>query len=163
PSRRPPTSSAPAATRPRRGARSRRSRTSSSTWATRAARQPSTRRSHSSRPARRARSASPRTRRAPAASPPPARRAAARAAAERALALGGRLGLEEPARALGYRGSARCLLGDAGGLDDVRRALEICVERARGRDAAVQFNNLALALWAFDGPATALEVGRQGI
>ncbi len=44
------------------------------------------------------------------------------AAAERALALAAALGLPEPARALGSRGSARAFLGERLGLEDMRRA-----------------------------------------
>src|SRR5919204_4435718 len=57
------------------------------------------------------------------------------AAAERALALAAELGLPEPAGALGYRGTARCNLGEREGLEDMRRALELAVEQGQGRAA----------------------------
>src|SRR5437764_11787283 len=41
--------------------------------------------------------------------------------ADRALALAAQFGLPEPARALGFRGMARVNLGDAGGLEDMRK------------------------------------------
>lgn len=83
--------------------------------------------------------------------------------AERALALAAELGLEEPARALGFRGAARCDLGDAAGLDEMRRALALATERGRGRDAAVLHNNLAEALLPIQGPKVALDAYRAGI
>jgi len=83
--------------------------------------------------------------------------------ADRAMALASRLGLEEPAKALGYRGMARCDLGDVDGLDDVRRALALTLERGEGREAAVLYNNLSRHLWVIDGPASALANYREGI
>jgi class 3 adenylate cyclase/tetratricopeptide (TPR) repeat protein len=83
--------------------------------------------------------------------------------AKRAMALASLLGLEEPARALGYLGLARCDLGDAGGLDDVRRALVLSIERGKGREAAVLYNNLARLLWVIEGPAAALGAYDEGI
>jgi class 3 adenylate cyclase/tetratricopeptide (TPR) repeat protein len=83
--------------------------------------------------------------------------------AERALALAAELGLEEPARALGFRGAAHCDLGDAAGLEEMRRALALATERGRGRDAAVLHNNLAEALLPIQGPSVALEAYRAGI
>jgi class 3 adenylate cyclase/tetratricopeptide (TPR) repeat protein len=83
--------------------------------------------------------------------------------AARSLALAAELGLEEPARALGFRGGARVSLGDAGGLSDMRRALELSIEGGRGRDAAGLHNNLAIALWEIEGPASALDACRVGI
>ena len=83
--------------------------------------------------------------------------------AERALSLAAELGLAEPARALGFLGGARCRLGNAGGVEDLGRALELAEERGLGRDAAVLHNNMAEALWPIEGPARALEVLRAGI
>jgi class 3 adenylate cyclase/tetratricopeptide (TPR) repeat protein len=86
------------------------------------------------------------------------------AAAERALALAAELGAPQPARALGYRGTARCALGEQGGLDDMRRALELALEQGRGRDAGVLHNNLAFAVWQYEraaGGARALPRGHR--
>jgi class 3 adenylate cyclase/tetratricopeptide (TPR) repeat protein len=83
--------------------------------------------------------------------------------ADRALALAEDLPCEIPARALGFRGFARASLGDAHGVQDIRAALNLAVERAEGRDAAVQYNNLAVALWPIEGPATVLATLREGI
>ena len=84
-------------------------------------------------------------------------------AAERALALAAELRLPEPARALGYRGAARSSLGDIQGLEDERRALELAFEQGQGRAAAVLHNNLALAVWQYEGPQAALAACREGI
>jgi class 3 adenylate cyclase/tetratricopeptide (TPR) repeat protein len=85
------------------------------------------------------------------------------AAAERAATLAETLGLPEPARALGYRGLARALLGDADGLAEMERALALLVERGAGRDAAVLQNNLAYARYPLEGPARSLAAFEQGI
>ena len=79
------------------------------------------------------------------------------------MALALSLGLEEPAKALGYRGLSRYNLGDADGLDDLRRALALTIERGQGREAAILYNNLAYSTWVIDGPAAALGVYREGI
>jgi class 3 adenylate cyclase len=84
-------------------------------------------------------------------------------AAERALALADKLGLAEPARALGHRGGARSYPGDRQGLEDMRRALELAVEQGAGRDAAILYNNLSIGVWPYEGPQAALELCREGI
>ncbi len=83
--------------------------------------------------------------------------------AEQALALAEQLGLPKPARALGYRGMARCSLGDLGGLDDYREAIPLATRAGQGREVAVQHNNYAIALWPLEGPRASLEVQRAGI
>jgi tetratricopeptide (TPR) repeat protein len=82
---------------------------------------------------------------------------------DRAIALAASLGLVVPARALGFRGYARCSLGDADGLRDMRAALALATERGEGRDAAVLYNNLAVAVWPIEGPTGVLGVVREGI
>jgi class 3 adenylate cyclase/tetratricopeptide (TPR) repeat protein len=84
-------------------------------------------------------------------------------AAEQALRLASGLGLAVPARALGYRGHARALLGEREGLDDMQRALALAVEQGDGRGAAILHNNLAFDAWPYDGPQAALERCREGI
>ena len=84
-------------------------------------------------------------------------------AADQALQFAAELRLPEPTRALGFRGLARAFLGERQGLDDMRRALALSIERGRGRDAAVLYNNLAEALWAHDGPQAALAACREGL
>jgi tetratricopeptide (TPR) repeat protein len=83
--------------------------------------------------------------------------------ADQALALAEELGLARPARALGYRGLARTDLGDAGGLQDFREAIELATEAGQGREVALLHNNLGVNLWGFEGPMTSLEVLRDGI
>jgi len=83
--------------------------------------------------------------------------------ADRAVALATDLGRDIPARVLGFRGYARCSLGDAAGLMDMRAALALAIERGEGRDAAVLYNNLAVAMWAIEGPPGVLAVLEEGI
>ena len=84
------------------------------------------------------------------------------AAGERALALAAELGLPEPARALGSRGSARAHLGERQGLDDLRRALS-ARDRARPgsrrRDPAQQPRARQLAVRGAAGRARGLPGG----
>ena len=82
--------------------------------------------------------------------------------AEQALALAAELSLPAPARALGYRGLARCELGQREGLADMRDALRIAIETGDGREAGSLYNNLGRSLWVFDGPVAAVETYRQG-
>jgi class 3 adenylate cyclase/tetratricopeptide (TPR) repeat protein len=85
------------------------------------------------------------------------------ALADRALVLATELGLPEPLRALGFRGSARALLlGDPGGFDDMWRALEAARAQGLGREAAVLYNNLAEGLCFAEGPRGTLRVAREG-
>ncbi len=85
------------------------------------------------------------------------------AAAERAIQLASGLGLPEPARAVGVRGTARAFLGDEQGLIDMRRALALAVEQGLGLEAATLHNNLALVVWQYEGPAAALARCEEGI
>ena len=77
------------------------------------------------------------------------------ATADRARTLSELLGLPEPARALGYRGFSRVLLGDADGLAEMEQASAL-LEPAAGRDTASLQNNLALARYPLEGPARAI-------
>ena len=45
----------------------------------------------------------------------------------------------------------------------MREAIAIATEAGQGREVAILHNNLADALWAFEGPGAALEVMRAGI
>lgn len=83
--------------------------------------------------------------------------------AERAMEVAHELGLPDPADALGYRGMARTSLGDAGGVGDFREAIAHATEAGQGREVAVLHNNLAVAIWSFEGPTASLEVLRDGI
>ena len=84
-------------------------------------------------------------------------------AADQALALAAELRLPEPARARGFLGSARASLGQREGLDDLRRAIVLSVERGRTRDAGILHHNLSVAVHLYDGPEAALAVSREGI
>src|SRR5207249_2838233 len=83
--------------------------------------------------------------------------------AERALVLADELGLEPPARALGFRGHARSSLGDGGGIADMREAIRLATQAGQGRDVALLHNNLGVNLLAFEGPQAALAELKTGI
>ena len=85
------------------------------------------------------------------------------AAADRACALARRLGLPEPAQALGARGNSRAYLGDADGLAEMERALPMLIEQGAGNQAAILQNNLAIARYPLQGPARSLADFEQGI
>ena len=86
----------------------------------------------------------------------------AAAFAERAVELTADLGLPVPARALGFRGGARFALGQAVGLEDMRRALEAATAQGLGREAAVLYMNLAVSLLRAEGSRAAWELAQQG-
>ena len=83
--------------------------------------------------------------------------------AERALALATELDLPEPAFALHWRGVGRCALGDAEGLEDSRRALQLALEQNLGREAAVIYANLGGVVWSYEGPRAALDAMGEAI
>ena len=84
------------------------------------------------------------------------------ATAGRALGVAEQQRLARPGRALGFRGVARCYLGDVDGLADMEQALALLVREGKGRDAAVLYNNLAFVRWFLEGPAAALAQLEQG-
>jgi tetratricopeptide (TPR) repeat protein len=78
--------------------------------------------------------------------------------AMRGLSLARRLGLaREEVLALNYAGSARGLLGDPGGLDDLREAIERGIAVGAGSETAIAMNNLATDLRYLEGPAASIE------
>jgi tetratricopeptide (TPR) repeat protein len=81
-------------------------------------------------------------------------------ASQRAIELAEQIGRDEYRfRAVGWRGVARCELGDAGGVDDLREALDA----AAGTSVASSFyNNLADFLWELESPEAALEIHAEG-
>jgi predicted ATPase/class 3 adenylate cyclase len=83
------------------------------------------------------------------------------AAAERALALAAELGLPEPAFALHWRGLCRCSLGEADGVEEMRRALQLALEQGQGRETAVIYGNLAGVVGSYEGPLAALDAYRE--
>jgi class 3 adenylate cyclase/tetratricopeptide (TPR) repeat protein len=83
--------------------------------------------------------------------------------AEKALALSERLGMERLAmRTLQFLGSARCALGDVGGVDDLRESVRRGLEHSF-LETGMAYNNLANWVWLVEGPARALETYRSGI
>ena len=58
---------------------------------------------------------------------------------------------------------ARANLGDPGGLQDYREAIVLATVAGQGREVGWLHNTLGCNLWAFEGPAAALEVLRDGI
>jgi class 3 adenylate cyclase/tetratricopeptide (TPR) repeat protein len=83
--------------------------------------------------------------------------------AERALALAHDLHLPEPARTISIRGGARVSQGQKGGREDLERALDLALERGLGRETAIIYNHLGLALATTNGPVQAIECIRTGI
>jgi class 3 adenylate cyclase/tetratricopeptide (TPR) repeat protein len=81
----------------------------------------------------------------------------------RALALCRELGLPVSVRALGWRGLARCHFGDAGGLDDMRRALGLTKRQGSGRYSGMLYTNLSDELLTFRGTRAAWRTRRRGI
>jgi tetratricopeptide (TPR) repeat protein len=82
---------------------------------------------------------------------------------ERALRLASDLGLPEPAKPLGYRGLARFGLGDAAGIEDLRKALSLALDRGQGLEAAILYNNLSVDELLMEGPAAAMVTTRASI
>ena len=83
--------------------------------------------------------------------------------AERAITLAEELGSPRHAGALNTRGAIRATLGDPGGLEDYREAIELANGAGLGRVAVLSYNNLGVDLLGFEGPTASLEVLRQGI
>ena len=82
---------------------------------------------------------------------------------ERALTTAAEAGLPRPPPAFAARGLARTILGDAGGLQDYRDAIELDTQAGQGRRAAINYNNLGVALRNFEGPQAALDVLSEGL
>jgi class 3 adenylate cyclase/tetratricopeptide (TPR) repeat protein len=85
------------------------------------------------------------------------------AEAERAIALAAELGQPEPGFALHWRGMARCALGEADGLDDVRRGLQLALEQGLGRETAVIYGNLAGVIELYQGPQACRDTSQEAI
>jgi predicted ATPase/class 3 adenylate cyclase len=82
---------------------------------------------------------------------------------ERSSQLASELGLPEPARGFGFGASARAVLGGRQGLDDMRRALALSIERGKSREAGVIYGNFSEASWHYEGPQSALVACREGV
>jgi len=84
--------------------------------------------------------------------------------AQRAIDLASDLGLDSQLdRAFGFRGAARCDLGDAGGIEDMRRGLKGVLERGETDSAGSAYINLGDAVWINEGPREGLKVHHEGI
>ena len=83
--------------------------------------------------------------------------------ADRAMALCAELGMPLSAYALGARGQARCELGDAGGLEDLRRAIDDARDMGQGHLVSAWSCNLGEELAVYEGPAAALRVHREAL
>ncbi len=84
--------------------------------------------------------------------------------ADRAIevaAAGGEV--EAAVRAHGFRGYARVVLGDLGGLDEQREAIEDGHRLGFGRSTAVGYSNLGSSLIVAEGPRAAMQMFRQGL
>jgi class 3 adenylate cyclase/tetratricopeptide (TPR) repeat protein len=83
---------------------------------------------------------------------------------EKALELAEELDIQGVAvMARQFRGISRCELGDLGGVDDLRKALEMSLQYALGHETVRCHINLADWVWYVEGPANALEIQRDGI
>ena len=84
--------------------------------------------------------------------------------AQRAIDLGSTLGMDSAvARALGFRGGARCDLGDPGGIEDLRKCLESVLELGETEGAGSAYVNLGDAVWINEGPLEGLKLHRTGV
>ena len=80
---------------------------------------------------------------------------------EEAEGIAREAGAELPPWALGLRGRARCALGDAGGLGDIREAIRAAEAQGHRSDQASLTYELAWSQVAFEGPAPALDALRE--
>jgi tetratricopeptide (TPR) repeat protein len=82
---------------------------------------------------------------------------------DRALDLAEKLGEERLVpRALNYRGMSRCYLGDPGGFDDLRHALELTERLGSSREKARALVILTEVQWATEHPVRALRAAEEG-
>ncbi len=83
--------------------------------------------------------------------------------AERAVAVAERLGLPPDPRAIAYRGCARCDMGDAGGLDDLRLALEMVRIKGAWEEAGTVYWAVGAEVYMCEGFRSTLETLREGL
>jgi class 3 adenylate cyclase/tetratricopeptide (TPR) repeat protein len=83
---------------------------------------------------------------------------------QKALPLAEEFGLRgEVARLLQMRGIARQELGEPGGLDDLREALDLALAHGFGFETATSYTNLGEQIHMIDGPARALSLYEEGL
>ena len=88
----------------------------------------------------------------------------ARELAQLAIDLGSSLGLDSVVgRGLGFRGAARCDLGDPGGIEDLKQCLDAVMESGETEVAGSAHVNLGDAVWINEGPLEGLKVHRAGV
>jgi len=84
--------------------------------------------------------------------------------AAKGIELAARLGLDHfVERCRQFRGIARCSLGDLGGLEDLREALRVSLERGFTQEAHIGYDNYASWLWTVSGPEAALPLYEESI
>ncbi len=83
--------------------------------------------------------------------------------AEKGIALAGELGVDNVVRHLQFRGVARIELGDAGGLSDLRNALDLSLKLGLGIETATSYGNLGESVTAFEGLTSGLELVDAGL
>jgi tetratricopeptide (TPR) repeat protein len=84
--------------------------------------------------------------------------------ADRAVELAASTGeVEAELRAHGFRGYARVVLGDLGGLDEQRQSLEAGHRLGFARSTAVGYSNLGTCVMLAEGPRAAMQIFRQGL
>jgi class 3 adenylate cyclase/tetratricopeptide (TPR) repeat protein len=84
-------------------------------------------------------------------------------AADAALSMAASLATPMPARALLWRGAARCGLGDAGGLADLATALDQAISQGRSRDLTSLYYNYAGALMTYEGTEQSIAMCQAGV
>ncbi len=83
---------------------------------------------------------------------------------EKALAMARELGLGAAlVRGLQFHGGARAMLGDLGGLEDMREAVRLGLELGLGQETGTAYVNLGDWVWWDRGPAEGLKVHREGV
>ncbi|MBV9047187.1 MAG: hypothetical protein JOY58_02905 [Solirubrobacterales bacterium] len=83
--------------------------------------------------------------------------------ADRAISLASELGLPTQARALGFRGFSRAVLGDEDGVDDMLQALDAATSQGLGRETALLYFNLSEVLGVSEGARVRLETLERGL
>ena len=82
---------------------------------------------------------------------------------ERSLDVSAKVGMERcRPRALCFEGTARCFLGDLGGLDDLREAIDAARKLGLSRQEAYGYVMVAEVVWAAQGPTPALAAVGEG-
>ena len=85
------------------------------------------------------------------------------AAADRAETLAKQLGMAVPPWALASRGNSRAYLGEPGGLAEMEQALAMFNDQGKGQNVAILSNNIAIARYPLEGPASSLSAFEHAI